>query len=553
MEKSRIVTTLTLVFALAVLSDVFAQEDNGNLFEKTWGAEESVFKGDWGELAAYAPEGLDIDKDGKREFIVYDHVTGLPRFDRLQLWENVGDNDFYLAWERKYTDWQTQFQQGHGIAVDDLDGDGFQEVTVVTEGVMYIYEWDGTQFESGAGLPQEPSAIFYPLPDNLGASPVRQVRVANLDPDPDPEIFMGYSTNAGLYMMIASVSNQDFTNLDNWNYEYADAFSYGNEDYRVGGVAIDDFDGDGNMEILTINWQDAPATRLYENSGIDSYEIKFTTTPDNLILQPSFDDCFANPIFHDFDGDGNPEFVLTDIHGKVFVITKEASNNFEDFGPSAWTYVMTIPGVLDNGFVRSGFLHDLDQDGKSDIYYNDKGAVGGGGVYDLEYQGGPVTDPSSWTVYKIYDNGGHLSVAGEVYPAGDLDGDGRGELVIVAWSNQPQDLVIIESLHEPSAVKKIEGTEQPTAYALHQNYPNPFNPTTQIEFELSKASDVTLAVYDVTGKEITVLVEGHKSIGHYKVTWEGRDESGNLLPTGVYIYRLQVVDFTESKKMVFVQ
>jgi hypothetical protein len=525
----------------------FAQEDNGNLFEKTWGADESVFQGDWGELAVYAPEGLDIDQDGKREFIVYDHVTGtFTPFDRLQVWENVGDNDFFLAWEHIYTNVTSQFQQGHAISVADLDDDGMQEVLIVTESTLYIYEWDGTLFESGAGLPQEPTDSFFPFTDNLGYTPVRQLRVVNLDPDPEPEIFFGYSTNSGMYMSIASLPGKDFSNPD-WKDEYADPFSL-IDGWRVGGVAIDDFDGDGNMEIFTSNWQDAPTTRLYENTGIDTYEIKFTTLPDNLILQPMFDDNFANSIFHDFDGDGDSEFVITDIHGKMFVITKEASNNFEDFGPSAWTYVLTIPGVMDNGFVRSGFLHDLDQDGKSDIYYNDKGAVGGGGVYDLEYQDGPVTDPNSWKVYKIYDNNGHLSVAGEVYPAGDLDGDGRGELVIVAWSNQPQDLVIIESLHAPSAVKKIEETKQTVNYVLHQNYPNPFNPDTQISFQLKESGQVKLEVYSVTGRKVRTLINEFKSVGVHSIKFHANNLSSNL-----YFSRLSINDFVQQKKMLLLK
>ena len=536
------------VFSIYLFTSIsIAQEDNGNLFEKTWGADESVFQGDWGELAAYAPDGLDIDQDGKREFIVYDHVAGtFTPFDRLQVWENVGDNEFYLAWEHTYTNVIDQFQQGHAISVADLDDDGMQEVLIVTEGVLYIYEWDGTQFEAGAGLPQEPTDIFYPLQDNMGNTPVRQLRVVNLDPDPEPEIFFGYSTNTGMYMSIASLPGKDFSNPD-WKDEYADPFSL-TDGWRVGGVAIDDFDGDGNMEIFTSNWQDAPTTRLYENTGIDTYEIKFTTLPNSLILQPSFDDNFANSIFHDFDGNGDSEFVITDIHGKMFVITKEASNNFEDFGPTAWTYVMTIPGVRDDGFVRSGFLHDLDQDGKMDIYYNDKGAIGGGGVYDLEYQDGPVTDPNSWQVYKIYDNNGHMSVAGEVYPAGDLDGDGRGELVIVAWSDQPQDLVIIESLHAPSSVETKSQLAVPETYKLGQNYPNPFNSITTINFTIPKTEKVKITLFDILGNQIEVIMEDSYTAGTHAVNFNAKD-----LTSGVFLYKLETTSFIDMKKLMLLK
>jgi len=535
------------VFLLFALTHATMAQDNGNVFVKTWGADATVFKGDWGELAAYAPEGMDIDQDHHREFIVYDHVTGVfnPE-DRLQLWENRGDNDFFLAWEHKYTDVKSQFQQGHAIAVADLDFDSKQEVLIVTGGILYIYEWNGTAFETGVGLPQEPTCKFFPYQDNTGACPIRQLRVVNLDQDPEPELFFGYSTNVGMYVSIASLANRDFTDPQ-WKDEYADPFSI-QDGWRVGGVAIDDFDRDGKMEMFTTNWQDAPTTRLYENDGIDNYVIKFTTLPSTLILDPSYDDSYANPIFHDFDGDGDSEFVITDIHGKMFVITKQASNNFEDFGPSAWKYVMTFPEVLMNGFVRSGFLHDLDQDGKPDIYYNDKGAVGKGGVYDLEYQGGPVTSPDSWKVYKIYDNNGHMSVAGEVYPAGDLDGDGHGELVIVAWSNQPQDLVVIESVNEASSVENEDDLQLPGECVLHQNFPNPFNASTRITYDLIQPASVRLTIYSVSGQYITTLVDEEQSAGRHTVHFDA-----SRLAAGVYTCRIVAGNFIQQKKMLYLK
>jgi hypothetical protein len=520
------------------------QQDNGNVFSKTWGANESVYKGDWGEIAVYAPPGLDIDKDGKKEFIVYDHVTGVfTPVDRLQVWENSGDNQFFLASEHIYKNVKSQSEQGHAIAVADLDNDGMQEVLIGTETVVHIYEWDGTLFEAGAGLPKTPTLDFFPLQDNSGAANVRQLRVLNLDADPEPELFLGYGTNSGLYCAIASLPGRDFANPV-WKDEYMDPFdSIG---WRVGGVAVDDFDGDGKMEIFTCNWQDAPTTRLYESNGADTYINKFTTLPENLKLQPSFDDAFANPIFHDFDGDGNPEMVITDIHGKMFVITKEASQNFEDFGPSAWSYVLTIPGVLENGFVRSGYLHDLDQDGKADIYYNDKGELGGGGVYDVEYQGGPLTDPASWRVYKIYDNNGHLSLAGEVYPAGDLDGDGQGELVIVAWSKQPQDLVIIESQDKGSAVTLKNNN--PETYALQQNYPNPFNAATRISYELAKPGSVRLDIYSALGQHVTTLVDADQPAGRHVVSFDA-----GRMATGIYVYRLVAGEYVQQNKMLYIK
>jgi hypothetical protein len=85
----------------------------------------------------------------------------------------------------------------------------------------------------------------------------------------------------------------------------------------------------------------------------------------------------------------------------------------------------------------------------------------------------------------------------------------------------------------------------PTAYALTQNYPNPFNPTTTIKFELPKSSDVKLSVYDVLGREVSMLVNEKRNAGVHEVTFDGAN-----LASGVYIYRLTAGDYVQSKKLI---
>ncbi len=88
----------------------------------------------------------------------------------------------------------------------------------------------------------------------------------------------------------------------------------------------------------------------------------------------------------------------------------------------------------------------------------------------------------------------------------------------------------------------------PNKYLLHQNYPNPFNPTTQISFDLPKASFVKLAVYDILGRQVAVLVDRHMSEGAHNVTFNAYN-----LSSGLYIYRLKVGNYTETKKMMLIK
>lgn len=102
----------------------------------------------------------------------------------------------------------------------------------------------------------------------------------------------------------------------------------------------------------------------------------------------------------------------------------------------------------------------------------------------------------------------------------------------------------------------VVGTEDmiPVEFALHQNYPNPFNPTTMIEFDLPEVSDVSLVIYDITGRQVRTLInETGVNAGYKGITWNGRDNMGNGVATGMYIYRLQAGDNVDVKKMTFMK
>jgi hypothetical protein len=93
----------------------------------------------------------------------------------------------------------------------------------------------------------------------------------------------------------------------------------------------------------------------------------------------------------------------------------------------------------------------------------------------------------------------------------------------------------------------------PKAFALDQNYPNPFNPTTEIHFSLPSASNVKLAVYDVMGRLVRTLVDQHMDAGAHRAMWNGRDNNGQTLSSGVYFYHIQADGFASTKKMVLMK
>ena len=102
----------------------------------------------------------------------------------------------------------------------------------------------------------------------------------------------------------------------------------------------------------------------------------------------------------------------------------------------------------------------------------------------------------------------------------------------------------------------------PETWNLSQNYPNPFNPTTTIQYALPQGDRrletgdgiyTTLKIYNILGQEVETLVDEVKEAGYYSVTWDGKDDSGRDVSSGVYFYRLMAGNFTATKRMVLMR
>ena len=126
--------------------------------------------------------------------------------------------------------------------------------------------------------------------------------------------------------------------------------------------------------------------------------------------------------------------------------------------------------------------------------------------------------------------------------------------VVVHYNNPPptcQDYGVIfmaDNMRVTPLPTSISGNELPAVLSLEQNYPNPFNPSTTISYQLRTQSHVTLKVFDLLGKEIATLVNSVEQPGYKSVIF-----NANNLESGVYYYRLQAGNFTETKKFVLLR
>jgi protocatechuate 3,4-dioxygenase beta subunit len=110
-------------------------------------------------------------------------------------------------------------------------------------------------------------------------------------------------------------------------------------------------------------------------------------------------------------------------------------------------------------------------------------------------------------------------------------------------------------LSDDQATSSNQGPNEgvPADYALAQNYPNPFNPTTTISYSLPEAGKVRLLIYNLRGELVRTLVDGHQSASSYQIVWNGEDRLGQIVPSGIYLYRLQAGNFSQIRRMVLLK
>ena len=104
-----------------------------------------------------------------------------------------------------------------------------------------------------------------------------------------------------------------------------------------------------------------------------------------------------------------------------------------------------------------------------------------------------------------------------------------------------------------TSVSREPGPEIPVDFSLGQNYPNPFNPTTIIEYSLPRDENVELIVFNFLGQSVRTLHSGEQLAGNHQVQWDGRDEQGQSVGSGVFFYRIKMGDFVRTHKMILLR
>jgi len=412
-------------------------------------------------------------------------------------------------------------------ALADFDGDGRNEVLLTSaDGRLYCWRYNGSEYIDGDDNPRT-NGVFAYLGGSWGYG---STAVVDLDGDGALEVIQP-STNDSIYAW-----RSDGSRVPGWPV-YVISRSHTSP-------ATGDVDLDGDIEVVVSS--DANKAWLLERDGtvMDGWPVQVVLDGD---LPPS-------PVLADMTGDGYLEVILVGTTGIIKVV------NFEGENLPGW------PATMDSNTRSTPAVGDIDGDAEVDVVVGSHSgriyAFGNGG--DL-LEGWPIqTDAAIYASPSIADLDGdgdnEVVVTGmdtRVYAwdtAGDFDG-GRGiewgHFLHDAWRSQCYGFVA------PTGVGGPAWTAIPRPI-LEQNRPNPFNPATRIAFAVPEQARggrvrVTLAVYSVDGRTVRRLLDARLPAGRHSAIWDGCDDGGGAVASGVYFYRLTVGPDAISRRMVLLK
>jgi len=306
-----------------------------------------------------------------------------------------------------------------------------------------------------------------------------------------------------------------------------------------GAVDWGDYDNDGDLDILlTGESADGKTTRIARNDG----DGEFTLFGDNLT-----DLALSSVDWGDYDGDGDLDFLLMGFtDGPLQIVTRLYRNG--GTMPNTVPLAPTEFSANLSGTVLSlGWNQGADNETPtSGLTYNLRVGITAGGT---EIMSAMADGATGWRTLPAPGNVCH-NLAWTIESPLLLGTD-------VYWSVQALDTSFTGSVFGPEQF--VDGTvgtgpaATPDQLALHGNVPNPFNPTTTIVFDLPVATSVELALFDVSGHRIRTLVADERNRGRHSVVWDGRNDRGEDVASGIYLCRLRAGSRSLTQQLTLVR
>ncbi|MFC1481199.1 FG-GAP-like repeat-containing protein [Candidatus Neomarinimicrobiota bacterium] len=478
----------------------------------------------------------DVNGDGIPDFVV-----GVPREDYANLYfggapfDTLADAVFTKQWEGTF---------GSTIAGADFNGDGFSDIAIgmpfFTGGVHIFFGGDSIDAEYDLHLTGE---YQYGDGDHFGAALTAVGDVNNdgyqdlavgapIGPNPTGKVYIYFGSSA-----MDSIPDAVLEGPNDWDSTDGDwVIDFGASIHKIG-----DINGDAYDDVLIGSQRGDPGTAQYGRLYLIFGGEEISMHNSEIVYQDSIfpGDADLVTAMGDLNNDGLPDFGMAALgEGGALLI----------FTDSSFTKVELDPFPGEPFYITGG--EDFDGDGMNDmlIRFMDREDLYGGIIYG--YLGDAVLEgrPSFTLEGKLRK---HISFVG------DINNDGYNEFLVGATGDEGKVLIYT---FNPNPVFGIDVNEKlaPESFQLHQNYPNPFNPSTTLSYDLPSASHVSLVVYDIAGREVMSWTGAHVA-GYHHQLWNGSNNMGRQVPSGIYLYRLVSapgdgsVRFVETRKMVLLK
>jgi hypothetical protein len=366
----------------------------------------------------------------------------------------------------------------------------------------------------------------------------------------------------------------DLSSLNGVINTFTEGMSFG---YEGGNNFIDRILPNGGFSIMSNSNPEYTTSIAYENMAIgyrtigSSHELGGLTGDDlNLyissllqFLDEGYDNNNPECVAGDINGDGTID--VTDIIRQVNIILNTgvpasedelcAADANGDGSINISDVVIIINIILDRNNNSRFRMTNIDQvemiyENRS-LYLKNEGPIRG--IEIVIYSDSDELNLNETLnmdiAYNKYDGKHHLLI----YSLnGNVLHEGKYELFSANEKFEIDNLIVLNSNNEPVQLNYINDT-QPELFVLKQNYPNPFNPVTNIEIDILNADNITLAIYDINGREVKLLAEGSYQPGNYKFSWDSLDDLGQKVSSGIYIYQFKTSDNISTKKMLLLK
>ncbi|MBN2412087.1 VCBS repeat-containing protein [candidate division KSB1 bacterium] len=288
-----------------------------------------------------------------------------------------------------------------------------------------------------------------------------------------------------------------------------------------------DLDSDGLLDLIIGDYSGILHYYEQDAAGLTS----FTRVADSLngVRVPES----SAPCFTDLDADGLLDLIVGEYEGNLNFYEQQTP------GSADFTTVANNLDGIDFGSYAAPCINDLDGDGLLDL-------IVGSWIGDFEHYEQTAAGSHDFTFitnsFSDYDVG-YYSRPFFI----DLNGDG---LVDFLSGDNNGGMHYYRRLDNTKIDKDLKN---PLTCKLYQNYPNPFNSNTVIQYEMSQPAKVLISIYNELGQRVRLLKDNYQQAGSYTVLWDGKDELGNPLASGIYICLLNTGTFKQSTKLLYLK